>query len=323
MQPTKPESDVPTGIRVTFLDQTGAKSVEAMIAPPVTVARVIPNLITKLNLPVTGPDGQPMTYSLDHKEGGRRLRENETLVEAGVADGDHLIVYPEIVAGAGVRVPIPPSPRQRRLARDREQLELLASQSSIFSFVPHGPQPPNSPPEAYRVRFRGRGLQTSGSGRKQTVQPIDDHEVLIQLVAEYPRSAPHMRWLTPIFHPNISAGGAVCLGGWGTHWAPSLQLDRLCEMLWDMLRMANYDTRSPFNPSAAQWLLAQRIFHLPLDHRELRDLPSPVPAEWIRFGDQVVPQEPERALAGEHSHSRHGGAAVNPSPDILFLDVVR
>ena len=87
------------GIRVTFLDQTGAKSVEAVIAPPVTVARIIPNLITKLNLPVTGPDGQPMTYSLDHKEGGKRLHEDQTLPQGNVGDGDHLIVYPEIVAG--------------------------------------------------------------------------------------------------------------------------------------------------------------------------------------------------------------------------------
>lgn len=99
MPPVDPAVNTSTGIRVTFLDQTGAKSVEAVIAPPVVVARIIPNLITKLNLPITGPDGQPMTYSLDHKEGGRRLREDETLMDAGVTDGDHLIVYPEIVAG--------------------------------------------------------------------------------------------------------------------------------------------------------------------------------------------------------------------------------
>jgi hypothetical protein len=40
-----------------------------------------------------------MSYSLDHKEGGKRLREDQTLVDASVRDGDHLIVYPEIVAG--------------------------------------------------------------------------------------------------------------------------------------------------------------------------------------------------------------------------------
>jgi hypothetical protein len=92
------------GTRVTFLDQTGAKSVEAVIADTVPVRRIMPNIITKMNLPVMGPDGQPMSYSLDHKEGGRRLREDQTLPQAQVRDGDHLIVYPEIVAG-GNNVP--------------------------------------------------------------------------------------------------------------------------------------------------------------------------------------------------------------------------
>lgn len=88
------------GTRVTFLDQTGSKSVDAVVADGVPVKRILPNVITKLNLPVLGPDGQPMSYSLDHKEGGRRLNEGQTLPEARVHDGDHLIVYPEMVAGA-------------------------------------------------------------------------------------------------------------------------------------------------------------------------------------------------------------------------------
>jgi hypothetical protein len=87
------------GTRVTFLDQTGAKSVDAVIADTVSVKRILPNIITKMNLPVMGPDGQPMSYSLDHKEGGKRLREEDTLPSSGVTDGHHLIVYPEIVAG--------------------------------------------------------------------------------------------------------------------------------------------------------------------------------------------------------------------------------
>lgn len=87
------------GTKVTFLDQTGAKSVNAVIAEMVTVKRILPNIITKMNLPVMGPDGQPMSYSLDHKEGGKRLQEDQTLLEANVSNGDHLIIYPEIVAG--------------------------------------------------------------------------------------------------------------------------------------------------------------------------------------------------------------------------------
>ena len=79
----------------------GAKSVEAVVADTVTVRKILPNIITKMNLPVVGPDGQPMSYSLDHKEGGRRLNEDQTLVVGNVKDGDHLIIYPEIVAGVG------------------------------------------------------------------------------------------------------------------------------------------------------------------------------------------------------------------------------
>ena len=74
-------------------------SVKAVIAHSVPVSRIIPNIITKMNLPAISPDGQPMSYALDHKEGGRRLLESWSLVEGGVQNGDHLIVYPEVVAG--------------------------------------------------------------------------------------------------------------------------------------------------------------------------------------------------------------------------------
>ena len=65
----------------------------------VPVSRILTNIITKMNLPTTSPDGKPISYSLDPKEGGRRLIESHTLMEAGVQNGDHLIVYPEVVAG--------------------------------------------------------------------------------------------------------------------------------------------------------------------------------------------------------------------------------
>ena len=90
--------------------------VDAVIADTVTVKRILPNVITKMNLPVTGPDGQPMSYSLDHKEGGKRLQEQQTLPDAQVRNGDHLIVYPEIVAGYGAnhRCPVYRPAKRRR-----------------------------------------------------------------------------------------------------------------------------------------------------------------------------------------------------------------
>jgi hypothetical protein len=87
------------GLEVRFLDQTGAKSIKARIALTVQVKRIVPAIITKMSLPITAPDGTPMSYSLDSKRLGMRLQENQTLPEAGIKEGDVLIVYPEIVAG--------------------------------------------------------------------------------------------------------------------------------------------------------------------------------------------------------------------------------
>jgi hypothetical protein len=238
--------------------------------------------------------------------------------------------------------PPPPgaSPRRRRLESDHARIRELAAASSIFSFAVTHPQPHVGPPETYRFRYRGPSVHrvTPGYGQPR-VELLGEHEVLVQLVAEYPRSAPHMRWVTPIFHPNISGNGAVCLGGWGTHWAPSLHLDKLCEMLWDMLRFANYDTRSPFNQQAAHWLRSQREFRFPLDSRELRDAPvsEPLPPAGrlvdapqrapreetgppIRFGETVHHDHPAGGTPSSGGQPPRPSTPPEPPPDILFLD---
>ena len=52
---------------------------------------------------------------------------------------------------------------------------------------------------------------------------------------------------------------------------PSLGLAELCEMLWDMVRMANYDPKSAYNYAAGRWCETQTTFDLPVDKRSLRD----------------------------------------------------
>ena len=52
---------------------------------------------------------------------------------------------------------------------------------------------------------------------------------------------------------------------------PSLNLDELCEMLWDMIRYANFDVESPYNREAANWAKMQNEFRLPVDPRPIRD----------------------------------------------------
>jgi hypothetical protein len=160
------------------------------------------------------------------------------------------------------------SPRLRRLESDWSALLQLRADSNVFDFVT--PQLPLAgPPEAYLVRLAGPGLwQPQGA---QQVLLREGHEILVRLGAAYPRMIPELVWQTPIFHPNISAHGTVCLGGYSTHWAPSLQLDELCALLWDIARYANYDAASPYNRAAAAWVRTQTAFSFPLDPRPLRD----------------------------------------------------
>jgi hypothetical protein len=160
------------------------------------------------------------------------------------------------------------SPRLRRLRSDQKAMEQLRAESRILEYIAPGPMF-GGPPETYTVRFHGLGVCTAGDS--QEIQICRRHEVLIRLGASYPRMMPELIWKTPIFHPNISANGVVCLGGYSTHWVPSLQLDELCTMLWDMIRYENFDVDSPYNRAAAQWAREQTTYALPLDRRTLRD----------------------------------------------------
>ncbi|GAC1470171.1 MAG: hypothetical protein NVSMB9_15000 [Isosphaeraceae bacterium] len=155
------------------------------------------------------------------------------------------------------------SPRLRRLRTDLAAMERLCAESSVVRF--HGS---GKPVQQYRVTFHGKSLARA---RGQTIL-VERHEVEIKLGASYPRTMPEIRWISPIYHPNISEIGLVCLGGYGTHWVPSLNLDELCGMLWDMARFHNYDIRSPYNRDAAIWVSQQTKYHFPLDARPLRDL---------------------------------------------------
>jgi ubiquitin-protein ligase len=155
------------------------------------------------------------------------------------------------------------SPRIRRLRNDLAALDRLRSESSLFQFQAVG-----SPPYHYQIVFKGGGLRRENG----KVKPSSTHRVEIKLGASYPRTIPEIRWLSPIYHPNISEIGMVCLGGYGTHWVPSVQLDELCTMLWDMARYHNYDIRSPYNRDAALWVANQTSFLFPTDPRPLRDL---------------------------------------------------
>jgi hypothetical protein len=87
-------SDTPVTI---VLPSGGSRNAE--VPNDVPVKELLPELTTSLELPITGPDGRPVSYRLDSKALGRELKEEETLTVAGVPEGDRLMMTADVTAG--------------------------------------------------------------------------------------------------------------------------------------------------------------------------------------------------------------------------------
>jgi ubiquitin-protein ligase len=236
----------------------------------VPVRELLPELVSVLELPVVGPDGRPMSYRLDSKALGRQLQEDETLAEAAVPPEDRLILTTDITAGADR---VDATPRMRRLRADQERMQELASRSPLISFEAKSVRSA-LPPERYVVTYRCKSI--IGVDRSGRPKFGEHHQVEIYLHNQYPQRWPGLRWLTPIWHPNINhLNGSVCIdAAW---WSASRSLDRLVLMLGEMLQYKNFHddpTQPPFpwDAEAARWCRDYRRQHpdaFPVDGREL------------------------------------------------------
>jgi ubiquitin-protein ligase len=258
-------------LNVTFvLPSGGARTAE--VPDDVPVRDLLTELISMLKLPTIGPDGRPMAYRMDSKALGRELKEDETLSDAGIPDNDRLMLTADITAGAG-GMSVADTPRMRRLRGDYELMRELDARSDLISFKASS-QNPNLPPERYIVTFKCKSIISVD--RQGNPKFGEHHQVEIYLHNQYPHRWPGMKWLTPIWHPNINhLNGSVCIdAAW---WAASRSLDRLVIMLGEMLQYKNFHddpTKPPFpwDAEAARWCREYRKKHptiFPLDHREL------------------------------------------------------
>jgi hypothetical protein len=89
-------ADVPVTL---VLPAGGTRTAE--VPDDVPVRELLPELVSLLELPTTGPDGRPMSYRMDSKALGRELQEEETLAEAEVPEDDRLMLTADVTAGVG------------------------------------------------------------------------------------------------------------------------------------------------------------------------------------------------------------------------------
>ncbi len=242
----------------------------ADIPNDIPVGDLLPELISLLQLPTIGPDGRPMGYRLDSKALGRELGEEETLATAKIPAEDRLILTADITAGS---VSIENSPRMRRLRQDYELMRELSARSDIIQFEAKSARV-GLPPERYIVTYQCRGIYTVDRQGKPKFG--NKHQLEIYLHNQYPQRWPGMKWMTPIWHPNINhINGTVCIdAAW---WTASRSLDRLVLMIGEMVQYKNFhDDPSkppfPWDPEAARWCRAYRKANpkaFPVDKHEL------------------------------------------------------
>jgi ubiquitin-protein ligase len=242
----------------------------ADVPDDVPIRDLLEELTSLLELPTVGPDGRPMGYRVDSKALGRELREDETLSSAGIPSDDRLMITTDITAGS---ISVDSNPRTRRLRKDYELIQELDSRSDLIQ-VQAKQEKAGMPPERYIITYKCKGIV--GIDSKGNPKISEKHQVEIYLHSQYPQRWPGMKWLTPIWHPNINhANGSVCIdAAW---WSASRSLDRLVIMLGEMVQFKNFHddpTKAPYpwDMEAATWCRQFRKTHpkyFPLDTREL------------------------------------------------------
>ena len=181
--------------------------------------------------------------------------------------------------------------RDERLLADFEALQALKAASGILDFEAAGEKP-----ERYTIVFRGQGVGREPSA-KGDVEYVDLHKIDIRLPFTYPERPPDIRWLTPIFHPNVSFSGFIDLADIGLPWHADLGLDAVCERLWDLARLAYVNPDQPANYSAKNWHEKGCRLPLPVDARPLRNRQAPASQNVIRYQRRGQTREPAVASA--------------------------
>ncbi len=185
--------------------------------------------------------------------------------------------------------------QSERLANELKLISALAEKSGILQFETDG-----NPPKLYKLKLLGKGIaRVARSG--QEVEYAELHQIEIRLGYAFPDRPPEIRWLTPIFHPNISVIGHVRLDDCGLPWHEEMTLDVVCERLWDVARGAYVDVDKSNNYTAKKWYSEQNVVSLPVDLRPLESLGGPPPANVVRY--------------------QRGPAGGRPaSDDVLYID---
>ncbi|NCS00653.1 MAG: hypothetical protein GPJ07_01295 [Microcystis aeruginosa G13-07] len=152
--------------------------------------------------------------------------------------------------------------RETRLTNDLRQVsELIANSGGSLKLI----SKTGNPPYEYVIEYRCKGIETVNGNN-----PVyrNTHQVKIILGTNYPREKPDVKFLTPIFHPNVFSNQNVCLGN---YWTPGetvteliLRIGKIIQYSKDVLNL-----KSPANGTAKTWA-SNNMSRFPVDTQTLK-----------------------------------------------------
>jgi len=157
--------------------------------------------------------------------------------------------------------------REQRLIADHKKIIDISNRSPYITIL----EKIGKPPFEYLVKFTSRGIEKLDENQNPILR--EDHRFRIKLGPEYPFGIPFVQCETPIFHPNISANGKVCIGN---DWqGGGRYLDDLITFIAQMVRYEGIDliiSSDAFRIDGYLW--AKRVFEekpdiFPIDKRDL------------------------------------------------------
>jgi ubiquitin-protein ligase len=223
----------------------------------------------------------------------------------------------------------PFDPRQARLKAERLRLERLNRESDYVRVVPFNVLE-GSEPEHYRVTFLCRGIVGVGASQR----PIygHTHEVEIFCDEDFPSDAPRLRWVSPIWHPNIQhqEPKSVCVNK--PEWLGGMGLDDLCRLLFEMVQYKNYHATFtkpyPLDKDVAKWVLEYAEPHNIVNKKRsifVDDKPftRPTVTSYIKVSDsdsapepriRIVPSPDRPTEPSKVKLTNHGANSKNEDP---------
>jgi len=120
---------------------------------------------------------------------------------------------------------------------------------------------------------------------------------------EFPNKPPTVRFLTPLFHPNVYADGAICLDVLQNQWSPIYDVAAVLTSVQSLLPDPN--PASPANAEAARLFVDDRRGY----NARVR---ACVEATWVDdgAGEAGTGDEEEGEDAGEAAAAGEGGAGA-------------